>query len=207
MFGMIKLKIDGELFGKMKTLAREIGERFEHFYLSGGTAIMFKYKHRMSIDLDFFRYGEFSKRRLAVKLGRMFSVEDIEEGIDDINFIINGIRVSFVYFPFKNIKHTEKIDGIRIAHDYDLLLNKIYVAGRRIDPKDPYDFAFLYYNGKVPKDWSLIKSDFEKKFPSQSFELYMGALLNLEDYPQLMEPIKRQIESIRRDFISWVSSH
>ncbi len=204
---MIKLRIDRDLFNRMRSLAREIGESLKHFYLSGGTAIMFKYQHRMSIDLDFFGYREFSKRGLAMKLRRMFSVEDIEEGIDDINFIINGIRVSFVYFPFKNIKHTEKIDGIRIAHDYDLLLNKIYVAGRRIDPKDPYDFAFLYYNGKVPKDWGVIKSDFEKKFPSQSFEIYMGALLNLDDYPQLIEPAKMQIKSIKRDFISWVSSH
>lgn len=117
---------------------------------------MFKYRHRKNGSLDFFRYREFSKRKLTVKVRRMFPVEDVEEGIDDINFIINGIKVSFVYFPFKNIKRTEKIDGIKVAHDYDILLNKIYAAGRRIDPKDPYDFAFLFFNGKVVREWDLL---------------------------------------------------
>lgn len=31
-----------------------------------------------------------------------------------------------------------------MAGDIDLFLNKIYVAGRRIDPKDPFDAAYLY---------------------------------------------------------------
>jgi hypothetical protein len=202
---MIKVRIDENLFNRMKTLAREVGESFGQFYLAGGTAIMFKYRHRLSTDLTFFKYREFSKRKLLVKINKIFPVEHIEEGADDVNFVINGIKISFAYFPFKNIKRTETLDGIRVASDYDLLLNKIYVAGRRIDPKDPYDFAFLYYNGKVPKDWNTIKSDFERKFPSQSFELYMGALLNLEDYPGLTGPAKRQIENIKKDFISWIS--
>ena len=138
---------------------------------------------------------------------KMFPVEDVEEGIDDINFIIDGIKVSFVYFPFKNIKRTENLDGIRIAHDYDLLLNKVYVAGRRIDPKDPYDFVYLYDHSKVPRNWNMIKSDFERKFPNQSFEVFMGALLNAEDYPQLPRTMKSRLIEIREDFIRWTGKN
>ena len=134
----------------------------------------------------------------------MFPVESIEEGVDDINFTINGIKVSFVYFPFKNIRRIGRIEGIRIAHDYDLLLNKIYVAWRRIDPKDPYDFVYLYNHGEVPRDWDTIELDFNRKFPDQSFEVFMGALLNTDDYPQLPEDMKDRIEKIKRDFIKWV---
>ncbi len=138
---------------------------------------------------------------------KMFPVEDVEEGIDDINFIIDGIKVSFVYFPFKNIKRTENLDGIRIAHDYDLLLNKVYVAGRRIDPKDPYDFVYLYDHGKVPRNWNTIKSDFERKFSNQSFEVFMGALLNAEDYPKLPRTMKSRLIEIREDFIRWTGKN
>jgi len=200
---MIKVRIDRSLFNRMKTLARAIGENFKHFYLAGGTAIMFKYRHRMSTYLDFSRYKEFSKKRIVAKIRKMFLVEDVEEGIDDINFIINGIKVSFVYFPFRNIKRTENMDGIKVAHDYDLLLNKIYSAGRRIDPKDPYDFAFLFINGKVVRDWDVLKSDFERKFPYQSFEIYMGAILNLEDYPTLPPDTVAALMDIKEDFLGW----
>jgi len=131
-------------------------------------------------------------------------VEDVEEGIDDINFIVDGIKVSFVYFPFKNIKRMENLDGIRIAHDYDLLLNKVYVAGRRIDPKDPYDFVYLYDHGKVPRNWNAIKSDFERKFPNRSFEVFMGALLNVEDYPKLPKDVRERLRRINEDFVRWV---
>ena len=202
---MIKVRINKSLFNRMETLARAIGENFKHFYLAGGTAIMFKYQHRMSTDLDFFRYKEFSKKRIAAKVRKMFFVEDMEEGIDDINFVINGIKVSFVYFPFRNIKRVENVDGIRVAHDYDLLLNKIYSAGRRIDPKDPYDFAFLFINGKVVRDWDVLKSDFERKFPHQSFEIYMGAILNLEDYPTLPPDTVAVLLDIKEDFLRWRS--
>jgi hypothetical protein len=77
------------------------------------------------------------------------------------------------------------------ASDYDLFLNKIYVAGRRVDPKDPFDAAFLY---KMYK-WELakVKNDFENKFPDQSFEIYLGAILNFEDYPGLPKWVKTSL--------------
>ncbi len=100
-----------------------------------------------------------------------------------MDFRIEGVQVSFVFFPFQNIKKTERIKGIRIASDYDIFLNKIYAAGRRIDWKDPFDAAYLL---KI-HGWSReqVKHDFERKFPSQSFEIYLGALLSFEDYPEL----------------------
>ncbi len=199
----MRIRIDEKMFNEMKSLAQGIGGIFKSFYLAGGTSIMFKYRHRMSTDLDFFNYKEFSKRRLIKKVKDLFPVQKVEEGIDDVSFIINGIRVTFVYFPFKNIKRTEKLDGIRIAHDYDLLLNKIYVAGRRIDPKDPYDFVYLYDHGKVPRDWNTIKADFERKFPYQSFEVFMGALLNVEDYPKLPKDVRDRLRRINEDIVRW----
>lgn len=34
-------------------IARKVQSHFKDFYLAGGTAIMFRYKHRESYDLDF----------------------------------------------------------------------------------------------------------------------------------------------------------
>ncbi|MDI6766842.1 MAG: hypothetical protein QME52_08480 [Bacteroidota bacterium] len=92
---------------------------------------------------------------------------------DNIGFFIKDMKVSFVFYPFKNIKPLEIFKGIMIASDYDIFLNKIYVAGKRVDPKDPFDAAFLLkkYEWEKPK----IKRDFEKKFPDQSYEIYLFA--------------------------------
>jgi hypothetical protein len=54
------------------------------------------------------------------------------------------------------------VKGIKAQSEYDLFLNKIYVAGRRVDPKDPFDAAWLWSKNQ----WSVneIKKDFEKNF-------------------------------------------
>lgn len=175
-------------------LALKVQGVFKDFYLAGGTAIMFKHNHRKSIDLDFFKEKPFSFLRLSSKIKKFFHIQREEKGEDNIDFYIDKIKVSFVYFPFKNIKPLEKIGGLKKAHDYDIFLNKIYVAGRRIDPKDPYDAAYLYKTYRWNKN--QIETDFEKKFPLQSYKIYLGALLSFEDYPELPEWVKETLEEL-----------
>ncbi len=178
------------LFG----LALKVQSIFKEFYLAGGTAIMFKHNHRKSIDLDFFKAKPFSFLKLSLKIKNFFHIQKEEKGEDNIDFYINNIRVSFVYFPFKNIRPLENIRGLKKANDYDIFLNKIYVAGRRIDPKDPFDAAFLYKTYRWDKE--KIEADFEKKFPLRSYKIYLGALLSFEDYPELPEWVKETLEEL-----------
>jgi hypothetical protein len=172
-------------------LALKIQKIFKSFYLAGATAITFKYNHRQSFDLDFFNYNEFSYNRISKKIRQHFKVTDEQRLADNIDFYIHDIRVSFVFFPFKNIKRLQNVQGLKVASDYDLFLNKIYSAGRRVEPKDPYDAAFLYKIHKWKKD--DVKKDFEKKFPDQSFEIYIGALLSFEDYGEIEDWVKETL--------------
>ena len=57
--------------------------------------------------------------------------------------------------------------------------------------KIPLMLVFLYKKYKWLKE--KIKADFEKKFPDQSYEVYLGALLNFEDYAELPEWVKREL--------------
>ena len=174
---------------KLFKLALKIQKNFSDFYLAGASAIMFKFNHRESIDLDFFKGTPFSFNRISLKIIRNFEIQKEERGVDNIDFYIEGVKVSFVFFPFKNIKPFENFKGIKKADDYDIFLNKIYTAGRRIEVKDPYDVAFLQktYNWDKEK----IENDFEKKFPGQSYKIYLGALLNFDDYPGLPNWVKQ----------------
>lgn len=174
---------------KMLRLARSIQSHFPEFYLAGGTAIMLRYTHRVSMDLDFMRYKSFSFTRLLQKVQRFFRISTFIRGDDNIDIFIEDMKVSFVHFPFKNIEPLYKFKGIKMASNYDIFLNKIYAAGRRIETKDPIDAAFLYNLHHWSKQ--KIKKDFERKFSGQSYEIFLGALLNFEDYPDLPESVKQ----------------
>ncbi len=177
-----------EPYLRLLNLAQRLQPHLRRFYLAGGTALMLKHRHRLSSDLDFFSYYSFSFRRLVQKVRTLFQVEKEEAFEDNVDLWIEGTKVSFIYFPFANIRQTEEFLGIRMASDYDIFLNKIYAAGRRVDPKDPQDVAFLYEKYGWNRD--QIKRDFMTKFPGQSYELYLGALLSFEDYPELPESFK-----------------
>lgn len=173
----------------MLRLAFKIQSIFKDFYLAGGTAVMFKYDHRISKDIDFFCSRTFSYNRIAITLRKHFAVNNEERMSDNIDFFVGNRKISFVYFPFKNIQRLQNFKGLKIASDYDIFLNKIYAAGRRISPKDPFDAAFLFKRHNWPE--KAIKRDFERKFPDQSYEIYLGALLTFSDYPKI-EPWARK---------------
>ncbi|GLI52883.1 nucleotidyl transferase AbiEii/AbiGii toxin family protein [Thermodesulfovibrio yellowstonii] len=176
---------------KLLELAKKIQSLLRDFYLAGGTAIMFKYNHRESIDLDFFKETPFSFNRLSIKIRKSFNVQSEERFVDNIDFYIEDVKVSFVFFPFKNLLPIEKFKEIKKASDYDIFLNKIYSAGRRVDPKDPFDAAFLY--NIYQWDKVKVEEDFTVKFPNQSYKIYLGALLNFEDYGQLPQWVKETL--------------
>ncbi len=176
---------------KLYQLAIEVEKNFRNFYLAGGTAIMLKYNHRKSVDLDFFNEKSFSFSKLSSKIRDVFAIQKEERGEDNIDFYTEDVRLSFIFFPFKNIDPLENFKGLKKASDYDIFLNKIYTAGRRIEPKDPFDAGFLYKKHRWKKE--KVESDFEKKFPDQSFKIYLGALLSFEDYPDLPEWVKEEL--------------
>lgn len=185
---------------QMKKLAKEIQKNFKEFYLGGGTLLMFKYNHRISEDLDFLAENPFSFLKLSSKVRRLFKVDKEEIFTDNIDFIINNIKVSFIFFPFKNINPVENYEGIKVVSDYDIFLNKIYSAGRRIETKDIVDFALLYKKYKWKKE--KVKKDFETKFPNQNFDIYLGAVFSVEDYPEIDEKTLKIIEDIKKEWIT-----
>ncbi len=155
---------------KLLNLCRKIQENFKKFYLGGESAIALKFNHRKSLDMDFFSFNPFSFPKLSFKIRKLFNVENEERGEDNLDFYIQGTKISFVFFPFKNLEKIEDFKGIKKISDYDIFLNKIYAGGRRIDWKDPYDIGFLYKTYRWDK--RKIKDDFEKKFPGQSYEIF-----------------------------------
>lgn len=159
---------------------------------------MLKYNHRVSYDLDFFHDKDFSFKSMENKIKQtIFNVSQVIYGEDNMDMLIDGTKVSFVFFPFTNVKPIEKFRDIRIASDLDLLLNKLYVGSRRIDTKDPFDAAWLWNAFEWPI--SKVKEQFEQKFEGHSFEIALGALCCFEDYPDLERWVKEVLQKKVRE--------
>jgi len=172
-----------EIKNSLLSLARDLRNIFPDLYLAGGTAIMIKYDHRISYDLDLFSYKiELSSLEARMRDRYECEIERIVHfpGGDNVDFFLRGIKVSLVRFPFPNVDSTETIEGVLMASDRDLLLNKIYVAGRRVEAKDPVDIACLLLHHP---EWRLdaLRADFRKKFKDEKFEIYLAAVLAFED--------------------------
>ncbi len=169
----------------IREVAKKVQKIFPRFCLGDGTAIMLKYNHRVSIDLDFFCEEPFSFNHALARARKYLNIDRFNHQGDNLDLYVDGIKVSLIIFPFPNLMPVIETSGIIMMDDYDIFLNKVYAAGRRIVWKDPYDAAFLWKLHKWPV--SKVKADFERKFLGQSREIFLGALLDFDSYPELSE--------------------
>lgn len=119
----------------------------KNFYLVGGTAISLHLGHRRSIDFDLFTYTKLNKRDIIKKLSQTnFNIIKIHEDIDQLHYIINGVKLTFFNYPFQ-IPHKHKFDDfITIPSLIDLGAMKAYALGRRAKWKDYVDLFFILNN-------------------------------------------------------------
>lgn len=144
------------------------------FGLVGGTAIALHIGHRESIDFDLFTDKEFDNYYIRKKITGLKKIERTvrdEEG--QFTLLINGVRFTFLNFPFK-INFSEKFDDfVRLPDLLTLSAMKAYTLGRRPQWKDYIDLYFAirdYYSLKeiAKKAREIFGPEFnEKMFRSQ----------------------------------------
>jgi len=115
------------------------------FYLVGGTAIALHIGHRRSIDFDLFTFSQtLRKQYLKDKIYQIpFSKRFIAEDIEQIHFLINGVKTTFFAYPF-DVPHKEKFENIiTLPSLLQLAAMKAYALGRRAKWKDYLDLYFI----------------------------------------------------------------
>ena len=126
-----------ELLTIMEAFKRE-------FYLVGGTAIALHIGHRRSIDFDMFKLSPLNHKKNLDKLNASgFSYIVTRRVEEQMNLIINDVKVTFFQYPFK-INANIKFENIfRLPSLIDLAAMKAYALGRRSKWKDYVDLFFL----------------------------------------------------------------
>jgi hypothetical protein len=132
------------------------------FYLVGGTAIALHIGHRRSLDFDLFSYSKLRKSTINGKLAEFpFKKVRLFEDVDQLHIIINGIKITFLSFPYV-IDHSVKIEQfLNTPSLLTLSSMKAFALGRRAKWKDYVDLYFILRDHYTLKE---ITDEAEKNF-------------------------------------------
>jgi len=155
---------------------------FSNFYLAGGTGLALQIGHRKSIDFDFFTSKKLPSNFLD-NIERVFKGHNIDILINQLGELlvkINGIKFSFIHYPFPVLNDFDYYHDIAIASVLENALMRAYTLGRRATLKDYIDLYYIIRIEKVSlkRIMSLCKEKYKDKF---SKKLFLEQLIYLED--------------------------
>lgn len=152
------------------------------FGLVGGTAIALIIGHRRSIDLDLFSNKEFNNediRKEIVKIGKIEKV--IRDEKDHYEIIVNSVRLTFLYYPFKIHFNVETPGSIKSADLITLAAMKAYTLGRRAKWKDYVDLYFiLKYHYNLTDIVKKAKQIFKNEFNEKNFRIQLSYFKDID---------------------------
>ena len=145
--------------------------------LVGGTSLALQIGHRKSIDLDFFGQVDAMPEEIEEEL-RQFGDLQVRKNSGNIHlFVLNGIHIDVVNFPFTWQKDLVQTEGLRLAHMEDIAAMKITAIIGRGTKKDFVDIATLLETYSLKQ----ILSFYEAKYPNASSFMALKSLSYFED--------------------------
>ena len=150
---------------------------FTHLRLVGGTSLALQIGHRTSIDLDLFGCvggDEFAITNALNKLGNVTVLKKSE----NINvYVINGIKVDIVNYPYSWLLDTLDEDDLKLARIEDIAAMKLAAITNRGTKKDFIDLFFLL------KQYSLedLLEFYNKKYADGTIFLVIRSLSYFDD--------------------------
>ena len=112
------------------------------YYMVGGTALSLQLELRESYDFDFCVKSEFNNEILLDELKSIGNVEVIQNQKGTCDVLLNGVQVSFFYYPNKVLAEFTKakeMPNLNIASILDIAVMKLVAIGGRGAKKDFFD--------------------------------------------------------------------
>lgn len=125
-------------------LLKKISEvvSIDDYYMIGGTALSLQLGLRESYDFDFCVKNEFNNEILLNELKSIGNVEVIQNQKGTCDVLLNGVQVSFFYYPNKVLKDftkAEEMPNLKMASVLDIAVMKVVAIGGRGAKKDFFD--------------------------------------------------------------------
>lgn len=166
------------------TLCRQ--KQLASFALGGGTGIALQRGHRFSDDLDFFTNLPYDNRSVYKIITSLFSnTELLFEQNQTMMFLVNGVKVDFILYPFDWFQPFEHIEETRLISLYDIIPMKLQAISNRFSKKDFWDIDFLLSEFPLME---MIKI-FKQKFPPVDTGYIIHSLTNFENAEKEPDPV------------------
>lgn len=150
---------------------------FAGLRLVGGTALALQYGHRKSIDLDLFGSLHADEFEMAVALSEFRDVIKLNRSVNIHVYLIQGIKVDIVAYPYPWISDPVVIDGLLLSSVQDIAAMKLAAITGRGTKKDFYDVYLLLRYFSLGE---MIRF-YEQKYRDGSVFLVLKSLVFFED--------------------------
>lgn len=178
------------------------------FYMIGGTALSLQLGLRESFDFNFCVPIQFNNELLLEELEKIgdIKVKQNQKGTCDV--IINGVQVSFFYYPnkvIKELKTTPEMPKLKMASILDIAIMKIVAIGGRGAKKDFFDLYNIINKCKITIK-ELAEGLIEKYGNKTNYVNIIMGLSYFEDAEQEVLPktfVEYNWEEIKDFFINY----
>lgn len=193
-----------------KKLLKKITERISlnNYYMIGGTALSLQLGLRLSYDFDFCVPGMFNNEVLLEELKEIGKIEIKQNQKGTCDIILEGVQVSFFYYPNKMIKQyvmSKEIPNLKMASIIDIAIMKIVAIGGRGARKDFFDL-YNIINQLDIKILDLAKGLIKKYGNDINYASVIMGLSYFEDAEQEVLPetfVEYDWDEIKKFFINF----
>ena len=133
------------------------------FYLVGGTALALQWGHRISDDIDMFRFTteDVDGTLIYDELESKFqNISELSRQNYYLKLLINGVKIDLLRYKHPLIAPIIKVDGIRMLSPQDIAPMKLLAINNRGAKKDFYDLYFMFQQFSLEEMYGF----YEKKF-------------------------------------------
>lgn len=160
----------------------------KRFYMVGGTSIALHLGHRRSIDFDLFREKSFRVTDLMREVQTLHpNAKTIFKGDNQLHFNVNGVKLTFMHFPYPIPADGRWDDVIHIPDLLTLAAMKAFALGLRSKWKDYVDLYFIL-NGHFTFEEVSHRAEelFGGLFSAKLFKMQLGYFRDI-DYSEEVE--------------------
>ena len=198
--------IDKDRYKLLKDLTETV--TIPKYYMIGGTALSLQMGLRESLDFDFCVPEQFNNESLLEELGKIGEIKVKQNQSGTCDVILNGVQVSFFYYPNKIINELVKpqeMPKLRMASILDIAIMKIVAIGGRGAKKDFFDLYNIINKCRISMK-ELAEGLIEKCGSKTNYVNIIMGLSYFEDAEQEILPktfVEYNWEEIKEFFINY----
>lgn len=198
--------IDTDRYKLLKNITEVV--TIPEFYMIEGTALSLQMGLRESFDFDFCIPKQFNNEILLEELGKIGEVKVNQNQNGTCDVILNGVQVSFFYYPNKMINKlvtVPEMPKLKMASILDIAIMKIVAIGGRGAKKDFFDLYNIINRCKITIK-ELAEGVIEKCGNKTNYVNIIMGLSYFEDAEQEILPktfVEYDWEEIKKFFINY----